>query len=93
MIFREVVYSPFKDNICGADLANMQLIAKFNKGIRILLCVIDVCSKYVWVSPLKGKKGVTIVNALQKILDDSKRKPNKGSEFYNRSMKSWLKKK
>ena len=75
----------------------MQLISKFNKGIRFLLCVIDIYSKYAWVVPLKDKKGVTIVNAFQKILDDSKRKPNKiwvdqGSEFYNISMKSWLEK-
>ena len=40
------VYSPFKDNISGADLADMQLISKFNKGIRFLLCVIDTFSKY-----------------------------------------------
>ena len=54
-------------------------------------------SKHVWVVPLKDKKGVTIGNAFQKILVDSKRKPNKiwvdqGSEFYNRSVKSWLEK-
>ena len=55
----------------------MQLISKFNKGFRFLLCVIDIFSKYAWVIPLKDKKGVTIVNAFQKILDDSKRKPNK----------------
>ena len=55
----------------------MQLISKFNKGFRFLLCVIDIFSKYAWVVPLKDKKGVTIVNAFQKILDDSKRKPNK----------------
>ena len=65
----------------------MQLITKFNEGIKFLLCVIDIFSKYAWVVPLKDKKGVTIVNAFQKILDDSKRKPNKiwvdkGSEFY-----------
>ena len=73
----------------------MQLISKFNKGFRFLLCVIDIFSKYPWVVPLMDKKGVSIVNAFLKILDDSKRKPNKiwvdkGSEFYNRSMKSWL---
>ena len=73
----------------------MQLISKFNKGFRFLLCVIDIFSKYPWVAPLMDKKGVSIVNAFLKILDDSKRKPNKiwvdkGSEFYNRSMKSWL---
>ena len=55
----------------------MQLITKFNKGIRFLLCVIDIFSKYTWVVSLKDKKGATIVNVFQKIFDDSKRKPNK----------------
>ena len=91
------VYSPFKDNIWGTDLVDMQLISKFYKEIRFLLCVSDIYSKYAWAIPLKDKEGVTIVNAFQKILDDSKRKPNeiwidKGSEFYNRLMKSWLEK-
>ena len=91
------MYSVFKDNGWGADLADMQLISKFNKGFRFLLCVIDIFSKYVWVVPLKYKKRVSIANAFQKILDVSKRKPNKiwvdkGGEFYNRSMKSSLQK-
>ena len=78
----------------GADLADMQLISKFNKGFRFLLCIIDVFSKYVWVVPLKDKKSVSIVNTFQSILKKSNRKPNKiwvdkGSEFYNRSMKSY----
>ena len=55
----------------------MQLISKFNKGFRFLLCVIDIFSKYAWVVPLKDKKGVSIVDAFQKILNDSNRKPNK----------------
>ena len=60
------------------------------------MCVIDIFSKYSWVVHLKDKKGVSIVNAFQKILDDSNRKPNKiwvdkGSEFYNNSFKKWLK--
>ena len=72
------------------------LIRKFNNGFRVLLCVIDVFSKYAWVVPLKDKKDVSIVNAFQKILDKSARKPNKiwvdqGSEFYNSSFKKWLK--
>ena len=61
----------------GADLANMQLISRFNKGICVLLCVIDTFYKYAWVIPLKDKKGTTIVNAFQKILHESNRKPNK----------------
>ena len=76
-------------------------MSKFNKGIRFLFCVINIFIKYAWVVPLKDKKGVTIVNAFQKVLDDSmklhsKRKPNKiwvdrGGEFYNSSFKKWLK--
>ena len=56
------VYSSFEDNIWGADLADIQLISKYNKGIRFLLCVTDIFSKYEWVAPLKDKKSVTIVN-------------------------------
>ena len=87
------VYSAFKDNIWTADLADMQLISKFNKGFRFSLCVIDIYSKYAWVVTLKDKKGVSIVDAFQSILKKSIRKLNniwvdKGSEFYNRSMKS-----
>ena len=90
------VYSSFKDNIWGVDLANMQLISKYNKGIKYLLCAIDLFSKYVWVVPLKDKKGVSIVNAFQSIINSSKRKQNKiwvdqRSEFYNNSFKIWLK--
>ena len=82
------VYSSFKDNIWGVDLADTQLISKHNKGIRYLLCVIDLFSQYAWVVPLKDKKGVSTVNAFQSILKKSNRKPNKiwvdqGSEFYN----------
>ena len=74
----------------------MQLISKLNKGIRILLCVIDIFSKYALVVPLKDKNCVTIVNAFQKILDYLKTKPNeiwvdKGSNFYSNSFKKWLK--
>ena len=64
------VYSSFKDNIWGVDLADMQLISKYNKGIRYLLCAIDLFSKYAFAVPLKDKKGNTIVNAFQSILDN-----------------------
>ena len=81
----------------GADLAYMQLISKFNKGFRFLFCIIDIYSKYVCAIPLKDKKGNTITNTFQKVLDKSNHKPNKiwvdkGSKFYNRSTKSWLEK-
>ena len=69
-IKRRKVYSSFKDNIWGADLAVMQLISKYNKIIRFLLWAIDIFSKCAWVVPLKDKKGVTIVNAPQSILNN-----------------------
>ena len=74
----------------------MQLISKYNKGIRYLLCAIDLFSKYAFVVPLKDKKETSIVNAFQSILDSSKRKPNKiwidqGSEFYYIHFGKWLK--
>ena len=56
------------DNIWSADLADMQLISRFNKGFRFLLCVIDMFSKYAWVIPLKDKKGNPITNAFSKNL-------------------------
>ena len=73
----------------------MQLLSKYNKGIRFLLCVIDNFSKYSWVVPLKDKKGISIVKAFQIILKQSNRKPNKiwvdkGSKFYNAYFKKWL---
>ena len=73
----------------------MQLLSRYNKRIRFLLCVFDVFSKYAWVVPLKDKKGVSIVTAFQSILKQSNRKPNKiwvdkGPEFYNTSFKKWL---
>ena len=55
----------------------MQLISKFNKGFRSLLCIIDIYSKYVWVIPLKSKKEITITNAFNKNLKESNKKPNK----------------
>ena len=75
----------------------MQLINKFNKGIRFLVCVIDIYSKYTWVIPLKHKRGIIIINTFQETLKESNRKlikiwVNKGSEFYDESMKSWLEK-
>ena len=97
------VHAAFKDNIWGADLADMQLLSRYNKGIRFLLCAIDVFSKYAWVVPLEDKKGISIVKAIQSILKQSNSrrgkgtspqhiKPNKiwvdkGSEFYNASFK------
>ena len=82
----------------------MQLLSKLNKGFRFLLCVIDIFSKYVWIVLLKDKKGICIVNAFQKTLEESDRseakpkgrRPNKiwvdkESESYNNSFKGWLK--
>ena len=77
------------------DLADTQSLSKKNKGIKYLLCAIHLFSKYAFVVPLKDKKGISIVNAFNKIIKQCNRKPNKiwvdqGREFYNRVFKKWL---
>ena len=89
------IYSQFKDNIWGVDLADMQSLSRKNKGIKYLLCAIDLYSKCAFVIPLKDKKGISIVNAFDKIIKQSNRKPNKiwvdqGGEFYNNVFEKWL---
>ena len=88
------VHSPFIDNIWDTDLADMQLLSKFNKWFRFLLRVIDIYSKYAWVICLKDIKGIVITNAFPKVFDESNRKPNKirVDKGSNRSMKSWSEK-
>ena len=100
---RRKVYSSFRDEIWGADLADMQSLSNYNKGIKLLLCAIDLFSKYAWVVPLKDKRGISIANTFQKIISkggqaESKgqRKLNKiwvdqGDEFYNKLFKRFLK--
>ena len=90
------VYSQFKDNIWRVDLADTQSLSKKNKGIKYLLCAIDLFRKYAFVVPLKDKKGTSITNAFNKIIKQSnKKKTNKiwvdqGGEFYNHDFKRWL---
>ena len=77
------------------DLADMQSLSRKNKGIKYLLCAIDLYSKYAFVIPLKDKKGISIVNAFNKIIKQSNRKPNKiwvdqGGELYNNVFEKWL---
>ena len=73
----------------------MQSLSKYNKGIKYLLCTVDLFSKCVWVVLLIDKRRITIVNAFQKIISKG-RKPNKiwvdqGGEFYNKLFKRFLK--
>ena len=86
------VYSQFKVNIWGVDLADMQSLSRKNKGTKYLLCAIDLYSKYAFVIPLKDKKGISIANAFNKIIKQFERKPSKisvdqGGEFYNNVLK------
>ena len=74
----------------------MQSLSKYNKGIKYLLCAINLFSKYVWVVPIKDKKRTSIFNAFKKIPNNSNRSPNKiwvhqGSEFYNNAFQDFLK--
>ena len=92
---RMKVYSSFRDNIHGVDLSDMQWLSKYKKGIKYLLCAIDLFLKYARVVPLKDKRETNIVNAFQKLISKG-RKPNKiwvdqGGEFYNELFKRFLK--
>ena len=71
------VYSQFKDNIWGVDLADMRFLSKQNKSIKYLLYAIDLFSNYAFVIPLENKKGISIINAFNRIIKQSNRKPNK----------------
>lgn len=85
------VYVKKIDEIWAADLVDMSSLAKFNKGTKFLLSVIDIFSKYGWLVPLKDKKGESVAKAFEKIFKE--RKPNKiwvdeGKEFYNQHVKA-----
>ena len=68
------IYSQFKDHILGVDLADMQSLSRKNKGIKYILCAMDLYSKYAFVVSLKDKKGISIVNAFNKIIKQSGKK-------------------
>ena len=87
--------SSFRDNIWVVGLAVMQLLVKYNKGVKYLLYAIDLLSKYAWVFPLKDKKGISIVNAFQKIISEGRKQKkiwvDQSSKFYNNFFKDFLK--
>ena len=89
------VYSSFRYNIWGVDLADIQSLNKYNKGIKYLLCAIDLFRKYTCIVPLKDKRGITIADAFQKIISKG-RKPNKiwvdqVGQSYNKLFKRFVK--
>ena len=88
---KRIVYARGVDKIWAADLVDMKAFAQENKGVKYLLTVLDVFSKYGWIVPLKTKTGVEVANALRQIFEE--RKPeklwvDKGKEFYNKDVKS-----
>ena len=81
------------DKIWAADLVDMQAFSKFNRGVKYLLAVIDILSKYGWLVPLKDKTGKSVASALKTIFKE--RKPekmwvDKGKEFYNKDVKDLI---
>ena len=69
--FKKEKYASLSQTNWGADLVNMQVISKFNTGIRFSLYLTDIFSRYAWVILLKDKKVITVTNAFQKILNES----------------------
>ena len=93
---KRLVISNGIDEIWAADLVEMQKFSKWNKGIKYLMAVIDVFSKYGWIKPLSNKKTETVSKAFDEIFKSSKRKPqmlctDKGSEFISKHFKDFLK--
>ena len=91
-IFQNEVFVNGIDKIWAADLVEMQAFSKFNRGVRYLLTVIDVFSKYGWMLPLKDKTGKSLADTFKEIFKKSKRKPeklgtDKGREFFNKHVK------
>ena len=78
------------------DLVEVQPLAKYNRGVRYLMTVVDALSKYAWVQPLKAKTGVAVVQAFDKILRQGRRpqrlQTDRGKEFYNRTFQQWAQK-
>ena len=92
---RRKVYARFDDNIWAADSAEMESLSSKYENVKYLLCVIHVFTKCAWVKPLNDKKGETVLNAFNEIVNESNRKPNKlwvdqEREFYNKLMQEWL---
>ena len=89
------VYSRFKHNICSTDSVEMTSLSSNNQGVKYLLCVLDVFTKYAWIKPLKDKKAKTVLNSFIGKVNESKHKPNtvwvdQGRESYNNLMQKWL---
>ena len=76
-IFQNEVFVNGIDKIWAADLIEMQAFSKFNRGVRYLLTVIDVFSKYGWMLPLKDKTGKCVTDVFKEIFKKSKQKPEK----------------
>ena len=78
-----------------ADLVEMQRYWRQNRGVRYLLTVIDVLSKYAWVRPIKRKTGAELLKAFESIVAEGRRpqtlQTDKGKEFYNTTLQRWLK--
>lgn len=64
---RRRVYADGIDKIWAADLVDMQNFSRDNKGVKYLLTIIDVFSKYGWIVPLKQKTGIAVANALEQV--------------------------
>ena len=93
---KRMVFAKAVDDIWTADLVEMIPLARYNKGYKYLLMVIDVFSKYGWIVPLKTKTGVEVANAFEKLFKEripARLWTDKGREFYNKTMKELLNKK
>ena len=83
------------NNLFDADLADMKALSKFNSGVRFLLVVIDVFSRYLWIAPLKNKTASEVVKGFKSIFNKGRKckklRTDKGSEFVSKITQAYLK--
>ena len=92
---RRAIYARLKDNICPADLLEIRSLSSFKCGVKYILRVLDIFTKYAWVKPLKYENAKIVLHVFIEIINESKCKPDillvhQGREFYNSPMHKWL---
>ena len=90
------IQTHYKDECWSIDLIDRSSLAKYNKNYKFIFTIIDNHTKFAWAIPLKDKSGKSTTTAFKKLIETSKRKPEKvwsdrGKEFYNKTFLDFLK--
>ena len=89
------IQTHYKDECWSFDLIDRSSLSKYNKNYKFIFTIIDNHTKYAWATPLKDKSGKSTTTAFKKLIETSKRKPQKvwtdrGKEIYNQTFVHYL---